>query len=60
MQVFEIVVVAVCVVSALVTAVTLVRASRLYDGIGRMGNFGSAPKRSVRTGAGRRRYAPAA
>ena len=39
MVVFEIVLVAVCVVSAVIATLTFARASRLYDQIGRLGNY---------------------
>jgi cytochrome P450 len=39
MVVFEIVLVAVCVVSAVIATVTFARASRLYDRIGRLGVY---------------------
>jgi flagellar basal body-associated protein FliL len=39
MVVFQIVVVVVCVVSAVIATVTFVRASRLYDRIGRLGTY---------------------
>ncbi len=39
MVVFEIVLVAVCVVSAVIATVTFARASRLYDQIGRLGTY---------------------
>jgi hypothetical protein len=39
MVVFELVVVAVCVVSAVIATLTFARASRLYDQIGRLGTY---------------------
>jgi hypothetical protein len=39
MVVFEIVLVAVCVVSVVIAAVTFARASRRYDRIGRLGTY---------------------
>jgi hypothetical protein len=39
MVVFEIVLVVVCVVSAVIATVTFARASRLYDRIGRIGTY---------------------
>lgn len=39
MVVFEIVVVVVCVVSAVIAAVAFLRAARLYDQVGRLGTF---------------------
>jgi hypothetical protein len=39
MVVFEIVLVAVCVVSAVIATLTFARASRLYDQIGRLGTY---------------------
>jgi hypothetical protein len=39
MVVFEIVLVAVCVVSAVIATLTFARASRLYDRIGRLGTY---------------------
>jgi hypothetical protein len=39
MLVFEVVLVAVCVVSAVIATLTFARASRLYDRIGRLGTY---------------------
>jgi hypothetical protein len=54
MVAFEIVVVVVCVASAVIAAVTFVRATRLYDKIGALGTLGmshddehSAPRREI-------------
>jgi hypothetical protein len=44
MVVFEIVLVAVCVVSAVIATLTFARASRLYDQIGRLGSYSMSIK----------------
>jgi hypothetical protein len=49
MVVFEIVLVAVCVVSAVIATLTFARASRLYDQIGRLGTYSMSTDEEPRT-----------